>query len=79
MSTVTMCANCDRPVRQVLKRDDLGGIKPPRSRTTATGWDHWGLWQGVRCPGRITGALPGREIGEAEYQAWLASAGPTPN
>jgi hypothetical protein len=69
---VTMCANCDLPVHQVQKRSIHIAARPPRSRTTATGWDHWGLWQGVRCPGRITGAQPGRQISEDEYRAWLA-------
>lgn len=43
------CMNCGLPVRR---------------ETTKTGWTHGdrgavgGGWQGVRCPGKVTGALP---------------------
>jgi hypothetical protein len=46
-------------------------MPPGRGRATLTGWDHWGLWQGVRCPGRLTGAEPGRQISEDAYWAWV--------
>jgi hypothetical protein len=43
------CMNCDQPIRRA---------------TTKTGWTHGdrsavgGGWQGLRCPGKLTGALP---------------------
>lgn len=67
-----MCRNCDLPVRRVLRRDNGLAVRlfGRRSRTTATGWDHYGFWQGVRCPGMLCGAEPGRVIGWEEYLAW---------
>lgn len=59
--TVTMCANCERPVTDW----------PRYARGSSTGWTHWGLWQGVRCPGRLVGAQPGRKIRAEEYLDWL--------
>ena len=69
---VVKCLNCGRPVHQVRKSDPCLSATHPRGRTTATGWDHWGFWQGVRCPGRLTGAEPGGEFTEDEYLAWVA-------
>lgn len=37
------CKNCGRPIR---------------SADTSTGWTHDGDWQGVRCGGMLTGAVP---------------------
>ena len=68
---VVKCLNCGRPVHQVRKRDIHLGATQARGRTTATGWDHWGFWQGVRCPGALTGAEPGGEFTEEEYWAWV--------
>lgn len=48
--SVVLCANCDRPVSR------RGAGRSP------TGWLHWGPWHGIRCPGRLTGAVPGRGV-----------------
>ena len=73
LGPVTMCANCDCPVRRCRKTGPrlCAPMPPGRGRATLTGWDHWGLWQGVRCPGRLTGAEPGRQISEDAYWAWV--------
>lgn len=42
-----LCQNCGLPVG----RDEKANAP--------TGWTHMGQWQGLRCPGRITGAIPG--------------------
>ena len=28
------------------------------AKRSPTGWSHWGEWEGIRCPGRLTGAEP---------------------
>jgi hypothetical protein len=40
------CRNCGLPIRE---------SQQPQARF---GWTHTGDWQGVRCPGRVTGAVP---------------------
>ena len=68
---VTLCANCGLPVRQVARRDaSAAAALTRRGRTTITGWDHFGFWQGARCPGMACGARPGRVLSREEYLAW---------
>lgn len=59
---ITMCAICDLPVTEWGRY----------ARASSTGWVHWGFWQGVRCPGRLTGAQPGRKISWDDYMDWLS-------
>jgi hypothetical protein len=40
------CRNCGLPIRE---------SQQPQARF---GWTHTGDWEGVRCPGRVTGAVP---------------------
>jgi hypothetical protein len=56
----TLCRNCGLPVTR----------RGPSARRSPTGYAHWGSWLGIRCPGRLTGAQPGRQLTEAEYLAW---------
>ena len=57
----TLCRICELPVTR----------RGPSARRSPTGWAHWGSWQGIRCPGRITGVQPGKKLSETEYAAWL--------
>jgi hypothetical protein len=54
---VVFCGTCGRPV-------EVKAGSP-------TGWTHWGMWQGVRCPGVLTGAVPGPSGTLAGYWAML--------
>lgn len=58
---IVKCRNCGHPVTRAVKS----------ARCSPTGWAHWGFWQGIRCPGRLTGAEPGDEFTEDEYWAWV--------
>jgi hypothetical protein len=40
------CRNCGLPIRE---------SQQPQAKF---GWTHTGDWEGVRCPGRVTGAVP---------------------
>jgi hypothetical protein len=59
--TVVKCRNCGYPVSR----------SGNSARRSPTGWAHWGFWQGIRCPGAVTGAVPGGEFTEDEYLAWV--------
>jgi hypothetical protein len=48
----TLCRNCELPVTR----------RGPSARRSPTGYAHWGSWLGIRCPGRLTGAQPGRQL-----------------
>lgn len=53
------CANCGRPIG-------------PSDRYP-TGWTHVGDWQGVRCSGRVVGALPVGELAKADLRLLAAA------
>lgn len=53
------CQNCGLPIRE---------SQQPQARF---GWTHTGDWEGVRCPGRVTGAVPDVR---AAYRAGYAEA-----
>ncbi len=50
-TVVKLCGNCGLPITDFTK----SAYRSP------TGWSHdrWGGWEGIRCPGRLTGATPG--------------------
>lgn len=48
------CTNCGLPIGPERHRHPLIA---ERSRSPS-GWTHVGAWEGIRCPGRITGACP---------------------
>jgi hypothetical protein len=50
-SVVRLCGTCGLPITDFTKS----------ARRSPTGWSHdrWGGWEGIRCPGRLTGAMPG--------------------
>ena len=47
------CAEC-RNCHRLITRQGSSARRSP------TGWSHarWGGWEGIRCPGRVTGAVP---------------------
>lgn len=56
----------------VCKHDALPITRHTASaRRSPTGWSHalWGGWEGIRCPGRLTGAEPSEDLpADAEYR-----------
>lgn len=56
-----VCEHCGLPIKRETHNSALGD-RPTRS---PSGWTHGGPmrddWQGIRCPGRLTGAVPANE------------------